>query len=36
MDITLNELKIISDKEGFNISLIEKDYMADGTTTLHL
>src|SRR3989344_1597744 len=27
MDITLNELKIISDKEGFNINLIEKDYL---------
>lgn len=27
MDITLSELKIISDKEGFNINLIEKDYL---------
>src|SRR3989344_7713921 len=27
MGITLSELKIISDKEGFNINLIEKDYL---------
>ena len=27
MDITLSELKIISDEEGFNINLIEKDYL---------
>jgi len=27
MDITLNELKIISDEKGFNIQFIEKDYL---------
>ncbi len=27
MDITLAELKIISDEKGFNINLIEKDYL---------
>ncbi len=27
MDITLDELKITSDKEGFNIIMIEKDYL---------
>ncbi len=34
MDITLNELKIIADENGFNINLIEKDYLI--TSLLYL